>query len=180
MSVAVISHIPIDQIESRSKKTAISTGGPPSYCGLTAKELGFDVRLATKIGLDFPDEFKRLLAERGVRIPRRCVSTSSPSTRFKLVLKDDGRDLFLLARCDDITLEDIELDADACVVSPIINEVQKDVLAEIPKHADFVFLDPQGFLRRVGEDQRIYIARTEMNLRKAGISAIKVDDEEAT
>lgn len=178
MRIAIVSHTPIDQIEYGTE-TKISVGGPTSYCGLTARELGFDVKLATKIGLDFPEDLKRSLGKSGLQIPSGCVSPKSPSTRFKLVLRDKGRDLFLLARCDDITAEDIKLDTDTCIVSPIINEVHRDLLPEVRKHTGFVFLDPQGFLRRVGSDGRCYIARTEMNLGRAGINAIKVDEEEA-
>ena len=178
VSVAVVSHTPIDQIENKGMSVT-SVGGPTSYCGLTAKEFGFKVKLVTKIGLDFPEDFKKLLDEKGLTISSNCISANSPSTRFKLVLKDHERDLFLLERCDDITAEDIELDTDACIVSPIINEVRPDALAKISQQAGFIFLDPQGFVRKVRNDGSCYIGRTEMNVDRSSINAIKVDEEEA-
>jgi sugar/nucleoside kinase (ribokinase family) len=178
MRIVVVSHTPIDQIES-SKTSAMSVGGPTSYCGLIARQLDFDVKLITKIGLDFHDEFKQLLYEKGLRITDNCISTSSPSTRFKLVLKDHERELFLLSRCSDITAEDIELDNDACIVSPIINEVSVDALSKISKQASFIFLDPQGFVRKVRDNGSCYIGRTEMNVDRSRINVIKVDEEEA-
>jgi len=178
VSVAVVSHTPVDQIESKVISVT-SVGGPTSYCGLTAKEFDFKVKLITKIGLDFPEDFKKLLDKKGLTISSNCISTNSPSTRFKLVLKDHERDLFLLARCADITAEDIELDADACVVSPVINEIHTDALAKISHQTGFIFLDPQGFVRKVRNDGSCYIGRTEMNLNRSGINVIKVSEEEA-
>ncbi len=177
MKIAIVSHTPIDQIEGRG---AVETtlGGPTSYGGLTARELGFDVRLVTRIGRDFPGEFRELLRQRGLEIPSECISTVKPSTRFRLVLRDDGRELFLLAKCDDLAPGDVKVDADAFIVSPIINEVPEDALMEVHRHTGFLFLDPQGFLRRVGEGGRVYSARTEIGLEKAHVNAIKVDDEE--
>jgi len=178
VSVAVVSHTPIDQIE-RKGVSVTSVGGPTSYCGLTAKEFGFRIKLVTKIGLDFPENFKKLLYKKGLTISSNFISTNNPSTRFRLVLKDHERDLFLLARCDDITAEDIELDTDACIVSPIINEISADALIEIPQQTGFVFLDPQGFVRKIRDDGHCYIGRTEMNVNRSSINIIKVDEEEA-
>ncbi len=96
-----------------------------------------------------------------------------------MILKDHERELFLLSRCSDITAEDIELDNDACIVSPIINEVSVDSLSKISKQASFVFLDPQGFVRKVRDDGSCYIGRTEMSVDRSRINVIKVDKEEA-
>lgn len=178
MSVAVVSHTPIDQIEKK-ENIVTSVGGPTSYCGLMAKNFDFTVKLVTKIGLDFPEDFKELLYEKGLTISSNCISTSKPSTRFRLVLRDHERDLFLLARCDDITVQDIEFDTDACIVSPIINEVSPDVLDKISHQAGFIFLDPQGFVRKVRNDGSCYIGRSEINLNRSKINVIKVDEEEA-
>lgn len=176
MSVAVVSHTPIDQIEKQGKSMT-SLGGPTSYCGTTAREFGFNVKLVTKIGRDFPEDFKKLLDEKGLTISSKCVS-DKPSTRFKLVLKDHERDLFLLARCDDITAEDVEHNVDAYIVSPIINEVCADALNKIPELTNFIFLDPQGFVRKVRDDGKCYIDRTEMHINTSSIDVIKVDEQE--
>jgi sugar/nucleoside kinase (ribokinase family) len=178
VSVAVVSHTPIDQIENKGTGV-VSVGGPTSYGGLTAKSCGFNVKLVTKIGLDFPEDFKDLLRERGLTISSNCISNSKPTTRFKLVLKDHERDLFLLARCDDITADDIEFNTDACIVSPIINEVRADAFTKISQKTGFIFLDPQGLVRKVRNDGSCYIGRTEMSIDRRKINAIKVDEEEA-
>jgi len=177
MNVVVVSHTPIDQIEKKGR-SMITLGGPTSYCGLTAKVLDFDVKLITKIGLDFPADFKKLLDKNGLTISSKCVSGSNPSTKFRLVLKDHERDLFLLSRCDDIRAEDIEHNADAYIVSPVINEVCADTLAKIPQQTNFIFLDPQGFVRKVRDDGRCYIDRTELPINRSNIDVIKVDEEE--
>lgn len=175
MNIAVVSHTPIDTIEGKEMKLT-TVGGPTSYAGATAKALGFKVDLITKIGLDFPAEFRHILLENGLTIPKEAVSAKSPTTHFRLVLRDHDRDLFLLARCDDLTTDDV-VDASACVVSPVINEVNGKVLEQIRRRTAFLFLDPQGFVRSVDSAKKCYIARTE--LPRISIDAMKADEEEA-
>ena len=178
MSVAVISHTAIDLIEKKGISVT-GVGGPTCYCGLMAKSLDFKVKLVTKIGRDFPEDFRRLLHERGLTISDDCISATSPSTRFRLVQSDHERELFLIARCDDITDADVVFDADACILSPIINEVGIDAFDKISQQTDFIFLDPQGYVRKVASDGRCYIDRTELMIDKRKINVIKVDEEEA-
>ena len=47
---------------------------------------------------------------------------------------------------------------------------------KIKNDANFVLLDPQGFLRRVNSENKIYLEQTNLNL--SGISAIKVNPDE--
>lgn len=174
--IAVTSHTAIDQIESRGS-SFVGIGGPTCYSGLTAKSLGADVQLVTKVGRDF--DYRNVLNEKGLQISDACISASKPTTRFKIVIDGQTRNIFLLARCEDIAADEININADACVVSPIINEISGDVVSEISKQVNFVFLDPQGFVRKVRKDGSCYIKKTEMNFHRFKINAIKVDDEEA-
>lgn len=173
-----MSHTPIDQIE---RKDVVNTtlGGPTSYCGLTAKAMNLKVRLVTKIGLDFPQEFRRALDNRGLKINDGCISTKNPSTRFKLILKDYERELYLLAKCDDIGKEDIEIDTDACIISPVLNEIHTDAINEIIKRTNFVFVDPQGFVRRVASNGLCHVDNAELPFDRKKINVMKVDAEEA-
>jgi sugar/nucleoside kinase (ribokinase family) len=172
--IAVVSHTPIDQIQSNGIDT-VTVGGPTCYSGLTIKSLSHDVHIITKIGTDF--DFKDMLSRKGLTITDNAVS-DKPTTRFKIVIDGNQRKLFLLARCADITVGDIDTDADACIVSPVINEVSVDVILEMSKRTSFLFLDPQGFVRKVRDDGSCYIDKTTMDLSKLKIDAIKVDSEE--
>ncbi len=175
MKIAVVSHTPIDHIQSNRINTT-TIGGPTCYSGLTIKSLSHDVSLITKIGTDF--EYKDVLSKKGLIISDNCIS-GKPTTRFKIIIDGSERKLFLLARCADITADDVDVDVDACIISPIINEVSSDVISKVSKLANFVFVDPQGFVRKVRDDSSCYIDKTIMDFSKLNIDAIKVDREEA-
>jgi hypothetical protein len=69
------------------------------------------------------------------------------------------------------------IDADGWIVSPIIDEVPKQVLREITRKNKFVMLDPQGYIRKVNPSGLIS-SYERVALDVAGISAIKVDKNE--
>ena len=175
MKIAVVSHTPIDHIQSNRINTT-TIGGPTCYSGLTIKSLSHDVSLITKIGTDF--EYKDVLSKKGLIIDDNCIS-DKPTTRFKIIIDGSERKLFLLARCADITAVDVDVDVDACIISPIINEVSSDVISKVSKLANFVFVDPQGFVRKVRDDGSCYIDKTTVDFSKLNADAIKVDREEA-
>ena len=175
MRIAVVSHIAIDHIQSSGVNT-ITVGGPPCYGGLMIKSLSHDMNLVTKIGKDF--NYKDVLSKKGLIISDNCIS-DKPTTRFKIVINGNKRKFFLLARCADITIDDFDVDSDACIISPIINEISSDVVSKISKRTNFTFIDPQGFIRKVRDDGYCYIDKTIMDFTKLNIDAIKIDREEA-
>lgn len=174
MKIAVVSHTPIDHLQNNGIET-VTVGGPTCYSGLTIRSFSHDVKIVTKVGKDF--EYKDMLMKKGLSISDSCVS-DKPTTRFKIVKDGNNRKLFLLARCADITSTDVNMDADAYIVSPIINEVSTDVIAEISKHTRFVFVDPQGFVRKIRDDGSCYIDKTTIDFSHLKIDAIKIDREE--
>jgi sugar/nucleoside kinase (ribokinase family) len=175
VKIAVVSQTPIDHIQSSNVDT-ISVGGPTCYSGLMIKSLSHDVSLVTKIGADF--EYREMLGQKGLIISDNHVS-DKPTTRFKIVIEGNERKLFLLARCADITVDDVDFDTDACIISPIINEVSSDVINRMSKRANFTFIDPQGFVRKVRDDGSCYIDKTTIDFSRLNVDAIKVDREEA-
>ncbi len=77
--------------------------------------------------------------------------------------------------CDQIEFR--KTDADGIIVSPVFNEIPEETFDQVKDSVDFILLDPQGYLRRVGNDNRVYLEKTLLDLSK--ISAIKTDPEEA-
>ena len=73
-------------------------------------------------------------------------------------------------------INNITLDTDSVIISPLFDEIPLDLFEKITNDANFVLLDPQGFLRRVNSDNKIYLQQTDLNL--SGISAIKVSPDE--
>ena len=164
-----ISHCTIDTIQVNDSKYVVP-GGPACYCSLTARILKFDVRLHTKFGSDFP--LVDYLVEQKI-VFENALSTKQ-TTQFTLNLVNSERELFLQNKCDPIS--NITLDTDSVIISPLFDEISVELFEKIKNDASFVLLDPQGFLRRVNSENKIYLEQTDLNL--SGISAIKVNSDE--
>jgi sugar/nucleoside kinase (ribokinase family) len=180
MKIAVASHITLDTIQDMKGRITESLGGPACYCSLTAREFKFKIELATKVGKDFSEDSRLKLRNNGMNIKDTHI-TDSPTTRFRIILKKESRELFLLSKCSPLTIDDIkEIETDCWIVSPVIDEIPYSVLKEIVNDNDnveFVMLDPQGYIRTTTPDGRISILN-DLRMDISGISAIKVDPQE--
>ena len=171
MKIAIFSHCTMDEISQNGTITT-TAGGPACYCGLTAKNMKFEIDLHTKAGIDF--SFKSTLEKKGIFLSQSSIS-EKPTTRFLLNISGTERELYLKTKCDPI--ESIKSDADGAIVSPVFDEVSEDTLDEIKENFDFTLLDPQGYLRRVANDNKIFFEKTILDLSK--ITALKADPDEA-
>jgi len=169
MKLDIFSHCTIDTIQINDSKYVVP-GGPACYCSLTARILKFDVRLHTKFGSDF--QLVNYLTEQKI-IFEDALSTK-PTTQFILNLVNSERILFLENKCE--VINNVILDTDSVIISPLFDEVPLELFEKIKNDANFVLLDPQGFLRRVNSENKIYLEQTNLNL--SGISAIKVNPDE--
>jgi len=169
MKLDVFSHCTIDTIQINDSKYVVP-GGPACYCSLTARILKFDVRLHTKFGSDFP--LVNYLTEQ--KIVFEDALSTKPTTQFILNLVNSERTLFLQNKCESIN--SVTLDTDSVIISPLFDEISIELFEKIKKNADFVLLDPQGFLRRKNSENKIYLEQADLNL--SNISAIKVNQDE--
>ena len=169
MKLDVISHCTIDTIEINDSKYVVP-GGPGCYCSITARALKFDVKLHTKFGSDFT--YADYLTKQ--KIVFENAFSTEPTTRFRLQLANSERTLFLENKCE--VINNVILDADSVIISPLFDEIPLEMFAKIKNDANFVLLDPQGFLRRVNSENKIYLEQTNLNL--SDISAIKVNSDE--
>ena len=172
MKIAIASHITLDSIDNEDD---YYLGGPACYCGLTCRQLGFETILVTKVGGDLPGD-KRDFLNRKLDIKefeKECLTT-----KFSIRQYDDTRQVTLLSKCNPLTVEDVsDIDADAWIVSPVIDEVPLDVLREITGKGKFVMLDPQGYVRKLEPSGTISLHRS-VALDWSGISAVKADEDE--
>ena len=168
MKIAVFSHSTIDSIKLGDSITD-RPGGPACYCSITAKKLKFDTQLYTKFGNDFP---KDILLKNNIKFENAI--SEQLTTRFKITLNNDDRTLFLSNECAPI--EYSTNDADGVIISPVFHEISNEVYEKILHDSNFIFLDPQGFLRRIDSDRKIILEKTDIDLSK--ISAIKTSPDE--
>lgn len=168
VKLGVYSHCSVDTIRIGGSAHT-QAGGPACYCGLAAARLGLEAELFTRFGPDFPREH---LVRDGIIL--KGAESDMPTTRFELDVRGAERDLRLACVCEPV--EFVPSDADGIVVSPLFDEISHDTLAKITAGPGFVFLDPQGFLRRADPRGAVFLERTELDL--SSVSAIKVGADE--
>lgn len=182
MKVGIVSHIVLDTIRGTEGTVVESVGGPPCYCGITAKRFGIDVELATKVGYDFPDDQQNVLRDNGITLKQEGhFSKNRQTTRFRLEMEGISRKIFLQSSCDSISEEQVQdAKVDFWLVSPVIDEVPFRTLEAVkrnPGKKKFVMLDPQGYIRRAASDGSISLL-DKLDIDLAEITALKVDGPE--
>jgi sugar/nucleoside kinase (ribokinase family) len=168
MKLAIFSHCALDTI-SLEGSTYEQIGGAASYCGIMARELKFDVDLFTKFGPDFP---KQYLTEHKINLINS--ESMQNTTKFVISISGSERILKLENECEPIDYSDV--DADGHIVSPIYHEISNDVLKNIKDDSNFLFIDPQGFLRQKDSDGNIILKKSNLDL--SDVNAIKINPEE--
>ena len=168
MKLAIFSHCALDTISIEGNSYE-QIGGAASYCGIMARELKFDVDLFTKFGSDFP---KQYLEQNKINL----INTESVknTTKFSISISGSDRTLKLKNECDPIDYSSV--DADGHIVSPIFHEISNDVFKKIKDDSNFLFVDPQGFLRQKDSENNIVLKKTELDL--TNVNAIKINPEE--
>ena len=180
MNVLVAGFITIDRIELNLRHIT-SIGGPPSYAGLLCSRFGFDVTPLTKVGIDFPDEQVVWLARNGLQLRAVDKSSTKKTTRFKLVNKGEERSIYLVERCEDLSLEQVpDRQFNASLVSPLAHEISIPLFDEVRKRSDFCFLDPQGFVRMFDSSGKVVVDSWSDEKVIANVDALKMDLDEAS
>jgi len=169
MKLAVFSHCAIDTITLEGNNYE-QIGGAACYCGITARQFKFDVDLFTKFGPDFP---KQYLSEHNINFENS--ESEKNTTKFAISITGSDRTLKLENQCDQINYSGV--DADGHMVSPIFNEISDDTFQKIKDDSNFLFVDPQGFLRRKDSQNNVFLEQTDLDL--SHVNAIKVNPEES-
>jgi len=169
MKLVVASHCAIDTITIDGNNYE-QIGGAACYCGITARQFKFDVDLFTKFGSDFP---KQYLTEHKINFTNS--ESEKNTTKFAISITGSDRTLKLENECDPIDYSGIS--ADGHIVSPIYHEISEDIFKKIKDDSNFLFVDPQGFVRRKDSQNNIFLKNTDLDLSE--INAIKVNPDEA-
>jgi sugar/nucleoside kinase (ribokinase family) len=169
MKLAIFSHCAIDTITIDGYNYE-QVGGPACYGGITARQFKFDVDLFTKFGPDFP---KQYLTENKINFVNS--ESEKNTTKFAISINGSDRTLKLENECEPIEYSSVS--ADGHIVSPIYREISDDTLKKIKDDSNFLFVDPQGFLRQKDPQNNIVLENTTLDL--SNVNAIKVNPEEA-
>jgi sugar/nucleoside kinase (ribokinase family) len=152
VDVATVGHFSIDSIFlPTSHKPYIILGGSVAYVALSAQRLGAKVSVISKVGGDFPEAYLWWLRREGIDLSSVNRIESVSTTRFELKYSRDlsNRTLRLTSKAPSITVSDVPdaFKAKVVHVASIAGEVEYEVVEKLKKCADFLSLDPQGFLR---------------------------------
>ena len=169
MKLAVASHCAIDTITLDGNNYE-QIGGSACYCGITARQFKFDVDLFTKFGKDFP---KQYLTEHKINFTNS--ESEKNTTKFAISITGSDRTLKLENECQPIDYSGIS--ADGHIVSPIFHEISNDTFKKIKDDSNFLFVDPQGFVRQKDSQNNIFLK--DINLDLSNVNAIKVNPDEA-
>lgn len=172
----VAGHLTIDEIEAPGKGLHISMGGAACYASLGARLTGINVKILSKIGGDFPENYLELLKRAGIDLDQVKRIDSSKTTRFKLTYIDEERMLKILARAPTIELR--ELSGEPVYLGPVAWEIRLEDVRKVAEAGNIVALDPQGVLREADADGTIRLKQIDaMALR--GIHVLRLASREA-
>jgi sugar/nucleoside kinase (ribokinase family) len=168
--LAVVGHCTIDELLRKGVTLKTLPGGSVIHASIAAKEVGADVSVVSKAGVDHWAEFVHLLMSRGVNIDRlHCTHQSS--THFMLDYRGEGRVLRLINKCLPILPTDLSgLEVDGLHLGPVAGEVPFETLSYSLNLADTISADLQGFVREAGEGGWVF----EKPLRVESLSGIDI------
>lgn len=171
----VAGHLTIDEIEMPRQRIRVAMGGTACYASLGARLTGIDVRILSKIGGDFPENYLRLLRKAGINLDRVERVSSSKTTRFRLTYIDEERTLKILARAPAIKLGDLD---EPVYLGPVAWEISLDEVKEVVERGKMVALDPQGVLRQADADGVISLKHINPTILR-GVNVLRLTSKEA-
>jgi len=175
MRVGVVGHVVIDEVVSRLGRR-VSPGGVPTYTGLTIASLGHTALAVSNVGPDgvwLLEELRRL----GVETKHIRVLEGYQTTRFRIERLDVERRMWVPSRCGDISQEQMEIDAEALYLGPVIGEISAELIAKAVKMFRVVALDPQGLMRSLGPDNQVKLKPISLDTLR-GLSLLRLSEEE--
>ncbi len=178
MRIVVAGFITIDDIII-DKQEFTSLGGPPSYAGYSASLFNANVKVVSRVGQDFPDEYLKIFYSRNINLGNKYKSQTSLTTHFRIRIIKNERELKLIHRCEEPDEHELATDADALILNPVAGELGFSKIHNLILNFPVKYLDPQGYLRTFNSDGTVKLKRpSDISFIKY-FSIIKVDEEEA-
>jgi len=152
-------------ISPRIANPSPTLGGPPTYASLAARQLGSKVAVISKVGKDFSEKYFLWLKTNNIDLSGLKLVKDASTTSFTLQYRNGKRQLQLRNQAPPILLEDIpnSLSAKAIHISPVANEISKEVVHKLRTHTSILSLDPQGFVRKFDKEGNMRLGRWKTN-----------------
>ncbi|MBS7647478.1 MAG: carbohydrate kinase family protein [Candidatus Bathyarchaeia archaeon] len=155
--ITIVGHLCIDSISLPNKQSPYTIlGGSAAYTSLSAKRLGANVSIISKVGGDFPKAYLWWLSQEGIDLTGVLRIEGEKTTRFELKYDSSmsNRTLRLLSKAPVIKVEDLPnlLDTKVAHIAPIADEIPYDVTEKMKKSTEVLSIDPQGLVRAFDEN----------------------------
>ncbi|MFT5196930.1 MAG: sugar/nucleoside kinase (ribokinase family) [Candidatus Promineifilaceae bacterium] len=164
----VVGHVTRDKVESN-----YIPGGTVTYSGQLAKFLGCRTSVLTSAREDY--DLRPILD--GIEV---CKIPAEQDTIFSNIYNGNNRIQLLHSRANDIMVADVPqswMNAEIVHLGPLTNEVDPNLIDLFPN--SLVGITPQGWMRRWGDDGRVFAASfpaEETLLKKADVTVISEED----
>lgn len=178
INIGIIGHISIDII-NHNNNSINSIGGAPCYSGLVSQQLGAKINIITKIGKDFPDIYFKWLNQNKLNYSNNDIIKNKKTTKFQINISKQNKQLKLLNKCENIKLNQFQFNKlNGILISPIVNEIPKNLNMKINSIPEITMLDPQGYIRKFNNDGLCQQKNIKINqLPKTNI--IKISEQES-
>jgi len=185
LDLIVVGNLAYDDIITPFDRRLRVFGGSVAYAALCAARLGQKVGVVSKVGRDYDMSDLTPLSQAGVDVAG-VKQVDGATTRFECVYDErENRQQRLLDACVPIFPEDIPdhyLQARKVALLPIFDELPYQTVARLATGKSLVCMDPQGYLRSVGQGKRV-VQRAwddrERFLEKVDVLATSVPELEA-
>ncbi|MEM0054031.1 MAG: carbohydrate kinase family protein [Nitrososphaeria archaeon] len=184
VEVVVVGHFSLDENISPRARVSNVLGGAPIYSGSTFSRLGLKVGICSCVGEDQYEHATEFCKRIGIDY-KGLHLCGMETLRFQNFY-DEKENRF--QKCYNVprklSPEDIPkeyLGSRAYYISPLMDEVTLNFLETIRFGGSVLMLDPQGIMRKVGEDGKVSIVFEEEHLVKffEKVDIVKIGKDEA-
>jgi len=157
-SIAIVGHLAIDHIFVEEATYSPTVGGVPTYAGLAAAKMGSKVKVVSKVGESLPEECLRWLSNQGLDLSGVRRIKGARTTSFEIRYVGNEREMRLLEKGEPITPDDVPpgMNTDGILLGPVAAEIPPETVELLSGLTPCLSLDPQGFLRRFGDDGIVF------------------------
>jgi sugar/nucleoside kinase (ribokinase family) len=157
LDLIVVGNLAYDDIITPFDRRQRVFGGSVAYAGLCAARLGQKVGVVSKVGRDYDMSDLTPFSQAGVDMAG-VKQVDGATTRFECVYDEqENRQQRLLGACAPIFPEDIPapyLQAKKVALLPIFDELPYQTVTRLAVGKSLVCMDPQGYLRSLGQGKR--------------------------
>jgi len=165
INIAILGGYTIDEIHENSA-TYERPGGAPIFSSYGVFKAGGVPEVFSIKGKDFVFDIPSFIVEKSIEVIEHNI-------RFKIVLNNGSRKIFLIRKNNQIHIDyDILNNYNGIIINPVCKEVPIDIKTDLP-----IALDLQGFIRNCNENEEIKLEQASLPINRSYM-VFHANDEE--